>query len=335
MRKIVFSIIFIIFGLNLFSAVSTGVGSSSLDGGVRVADKRALNNALINAIASYYASINPEKSDAISIEHLKLIKKFRILERGVNQNSVYYRVEVDFDEVGQVNIATKANPNTIVFYLKLETGMKDYLNMLDSLARKILEENSFSLKYQEDFIVNLDKSGDPDKVYSLFSVTRSRYLMHTSLKVEKTKSYNKLISETYFYTKKDTYPIIRAEATINKMNAEGLQEAFNKVYQTTISYIVANFLNTHSATEQPKENKYDLVFLNFSSFNQVMNVMDFLRSKGFFVTVKVKSVVTGKAEFELVTKSDISSIKKVVEELLKDQEHTTEIEENSLLVEFK
>lgn len=335
MKKIIFSIIFIILAVNTWAATSTGFGTSSLDGGIKVADKRALNNALINAIASYYASTNPEKADAISIEHLKLIKKFRILERGVQQSSVFYKVEVEFDEIGQVNLATKINPNTIVYYIKLESNLKEYRDLFNNLARKMLEENNFSLKYQEDFIINVDKSGDSEKAYSLFSVTRSRYLLHTSLKIEKSKAANKLISETYFYTKKDTYPIIRAEATINKMNNEGLQEAFNKVYLTTVSYIMSNFINTHLTTEPPKENKYDLIFVNFKSFNQVMNVMDYLRSKGFFVTVKVKSVVTGKAELELVTKSDIASIKKVVEEQLKDVDHTTDLEANSLLVEFK
>ncbi len=335
MKKIILSIILVILAVNLWAATSTGFGTSSLEGGVKLADKRALNNALINAIVSYYATVNPEKSEGITVEHLKLIKKFRILERGVQQNSVYYKVEAEFDEIGAVNLVSKVNPNTIVFYIKLDASLKEYQEAINTTAKKMLEENNFSLKYQEDFIVNVDKSGDPEKAYSLFSVTRSRYLLHTVLKIEKSKSVNKLVSETYFYTKKDTYPIIRAEATLNKLNVEGVQDAFNKVYQTTVSYILANFVNTHTTIEQQKENRYDLIFMNFKSFNQVMNVMDYLRSKGFFVTVKVKSVVTGKAEFELVTKSDITLIKKVVEEQLKDVEHSTDLEANSLLVEFK
>ncbi|ADR17970.1 hypothetical protein [Calditerrivibrio nitroreducens] len=333
MKKIALSFLLVFFTINLWAATSIGVGSSSMDGGIRVADKRALNNALINAISSYYA----ESSDSgknITIDHLKLIKKFRILERGVENGEVYYKVEAEFDEIGSVNFATKVNPNTVVYYIKTDTSLKEFKELFANDAKKILEGNNLSLKYQEDFIVNVDKSGNSEQAYAIFSITKSRYLMHTTLKIEKSKTSNLLVSETYFYTKKDTYPVIRAEATVSKMNAEGIGEAFNKVYQTTISYIISNFINNQITAEQ-HENRFDLVFINFKSFNQVMGVMDYLRSKGFFTTVKVKSVVTGKAEFEMVTKSNLEAIKKVAEERLKDQPHNLSIEDNALILEFQ
>lgn len=333
MKKIIINLMLLLFAINIFAATSSGIGYSSIKNGIRVANKSALNNALINAISSYYKEIEPDKADSISEDHLKLIKKFRILERGVQDDSVYYKVEAEFDPIDTAHLATKSNPNTLVFYIKTDNPLKEYRNALSNAAKKMLEENNFSLKYQEDFIINIDKSDDPEKAYSIFSITRSRYLLHTNLKIEKAKTANKLVSETYFYTKKDTYPVIRAEGTISKMTEEGLIEAFNKVYQTTVSYILSNFVNSNRNLEH-KENKYDIVFTNFKTFNQVMNVMDYLRSKGFFVTVKVKTVVSGKAEFELATKADLAEIKKVVDEQLKDA-HTSDLEENTLIIDFK
>lgn len=73
----------------------------------------------------------------------------------------------------------------------------------------------------------------------------------------------------------------------------------------------------------------------FKSFNNVMNVMDTLRSKGFFTTVKVKSFVTGKAEFEINTKADAETIKKVIDEILKDANRETTLQDNSIYIEYK
>ncbi|MCX8084770.1 MAG: hypothetical protein N3C60_07625 [Calditerrivibrio sp.] len=328
-------IIFLLYTIS-YAAVSTGTGTSSMDGGIKAADKRALNNALINAIANYYSEKNPDLAESITAEHIKLIKNYRIIERGVKQYTVYYTVEAEFDEIGSVSISTKSNPNTLVYFIKLENNLMEYKDIFYDSARFIIEEHGFSLKFQEDFLLNLDKIGDHEKAYSVFSKNRSRYMIFTTLKIEKLKNNTKLVSESYFYTKKDTYPIIRAEATIGKMNNDGLKESFVKVFLTTITYVNTNFLPMSKMTQnETKDQKIDLVFINFSSFNQVINIMDYLKAKGFFTTVKVKSFITGKAEFEINTRTDVGAITKVVKELLNNTNVEIVSHENAVIMEFR
>lgn len=337
MRKILLVFLLLFIPTVIFSAVSKGTGYSAIsEAGIKVAEKVALSNALLNAIANYYEEVNPDMVDNVNKDFLKLVKKFRILERGVKQYSVYYTVEVTFDESASPNVERKSNPNTIVYFINVERSMSNLKQKLYDLTKNYLEEIGMSTRYQEDFILNTDSTSSPDKALSTFNLLKARYLIYINVKIEKVKNVNKLLTESYLYSKKDSFPTIKAEGTLAKINELSVIETYKTDLETTMKYISTNFMNISSppSVEKP-ENKIDLIFMAFKSFNNVMNVMDTLRSKGFFTTVKVKSFVTGKAEFELNTKADTETIKKVIDEILKDVNHETTLQENSIYIEYK
>ncbi|MCA1926890.1 MAG: hypothetical protein LDL13_03280 [Calditerrivibrio sp.] len=337
MRKLLLVFLLLFIPNVIFSAVSTGTGYSVIsESGVKVAEKIALSNAILNAITNYYEEVSPDMAENVNKDFLKLVKKFRILERGVKQYSVYYTVEVTFDESASPNVERKSNPNTFVYFINLDKFLSDFKQKLYDVTKNYLEEIGMSTRYQEDFIVNIDSTGSSDKALATFNLLKARYLIYINVRVEKGKNGNKLLTESYFYSKKDSFPTIKAEGTLAKINELSVIETYKTDLQTTMKYITTNFMNVSSnpLAEKP-ENKIDLIFIEFKSFNNVMNVMDTLRSKGFFTTVKVKSFVTGKAEFELNTKSDAETIKKVIDEILKGVNHDTTLEENSIYIEYK
>ncbi|MEF3255712.1 MAG: hypothetical protein K6348_09190 [Deferribacterales bacterium] len=328
-------LISLINSINCFSAVSTGTGYAPISGNIRLADKVALNNAFIDAISNYYKEHNPEMEEKVNKDFIKLITKYRILERGVKQYTVFYTVEVTFDETASLNIATtKSNPQTIVFFIKTDSNISPFKDKLYDITIKHLEDNGFNIKYQTDFIISTDSKSDLDTSLSTFKLLKARYFIYLDLKIEKSKKVNKLITTSSFFTQKDVYPQQKSEAILPKITEQTLIENFTSNLSNIIKNIKSNYIISTKNDVEKVETIIDLVYINFKSFNEVMNVMDYLKSKGFFNTVKVKSFVTGKAEFEISTKSNIEIIKKAIEEQLKNINHDLQIEDNSIYIEF-
>jgi hypothetical protein len=328
---------FFIITFNLFAAGSTGTGSASIGGGsIRASEKAALKNAMINAISSYYLDSNPQLSEKVDDEFIRLISKYRILERGVKGGSIYYKVEVTFDETASINVAAKSNPNTVVYLINIDKSLSAFKQTFYDLTKNYLDSSGMSLKYQNDFYLAVGSSDNLDKALSTFSISRARYFIYIGIKSVKDKSSSKLVTESYFYSKKDSFPVVKAEASLTKTTEQSVTEAYNKDIETTLNYIKSNFIKQSGGEpSDSNESKISMIFTEFKSFNDVMNVMDTLKSKGYFTTVKVKSFVPGKAEFEVVATSNIEQLKKITEDLLKNVNFDISADEDSIYIEYK
>jgi len=341
MRFKIFSLIaFIIFySTGVFAYDIKGVGRSVIvNDDLKTAEINARNSALIDALYNYFV-LNHSNEDIpdINEEFFKFIKKYTVVNRKVENFTVYYEIIATIDEVAisDANYLINNITHSVIYIFEnedldsdLKTKMKDQLN-------QIFAEYNFSTKYQEDFeILTPDNSNFEDKL-SNFGNSKAKYFFSFNVSpicslIDK-DFLCRLTTTVKIYTKKENLPTIKTvTSSLGKTEFDAISDAFKKASENILKYITSNIIKAES--EKSVEKTYNITFINFKTISNLNKLLNFLKEKGFINNFTLKSYSISQATFELTTKFSQERLSEKI--VTYDNKVSIETENDDIIITF-
>lgn len=333
-------ITFIIFyTTTIFAFDIKGVGKAVIvNDDLKTAEITARNSALIDALSNYFVLNNSiEDIPDINEEFFKFIKKYTILNRKVENFTVYYEVIATIDEVAinDANYLINNITHSVIYIFENDDLDSDLKTAMKKQLSQILSEYNFSIKYQEDFeIITPDNLNFEDKL-SNFGNSKAKYFFTFNLSPECSTIDNgyfcKLTTILKIYTKKETLPTIKTiTSSLDKTEIDAISDAFKKASENILKYIKSNLIK--SEQEKSADKTYNITFINFKTIANLNKLLNFLKEKGFINNYTLKSYSISQATFELTTKFSQERLSEKI--VTYDNKVSIETENGDIIITF-
>ncbi|MGA1862949.1 hypothetical protein OWM07_08695 [Deferribacter thermophilus] len=303
MKKLLVLILIIFsFAASSFSATYESIGEAIIENNnLKVADKNALNNALISAIKKHFEYITVDKSKIpeITSDFIRFIKSYKILDRYVKEYTVYYHLLVDVDEITVEDLPLFFNTlkQSIVFY-----SFTPIENLNDENINKTFEKYDLSLKYQGNFLFNLPANPTYDDILNEFTKNDAKYLLIINFKQIEDDSFNEICKTELSvdtFTKNRKFKTIKIIST--KSNKADLDECLKDSYISSLDralkYIKNNYIKL--PTFEKNNQLITITFINFRNFTPIQNLLEELSNRRYITEYKVKSFSMDEAIFDV------------------------------------
>ncbi|BAI80057.1 hypothetical protein DEFDS_0575 [Deferribacter desulfuricans SSM1] len=285
------------------AAIYESIGNAVIENNdLKTADRKALDNALIEAIKKHFENVTLDKNKIpeITNEYIRFVKSYKILDRYVKDYTVYYHMIVDVDEITVDDLPLFFNTlkQSVVYYFENtpENISPDDLN-------KLFNHYNLSLKYQDSFTFNLPPNPSYDDILNEFAKNDARYLIIFTYKKLQNSLNNigcktELKVETYTKTKKfKTIKIISTKSLPDM--TECIKDSLMSSIDKALNYIKTNYI------ELPKIEKVQqnitITFINFKDFNTIQKFLEELTNRHYIDEVKIKSFSMDEAVYDVTT----------------------------------
>jgi len=322
--------------------LSTGRGSSIIENNnLKKAEREAYKRALENAISNFYKQYNRvETIPSITGEFFKFINSYKILNRYVDDFTVYYEIEADVQKVDlkDLSYTVKNIKDAVVYFLDI-TGNVSVVkqNELGKIASDLFNKYNFSTDYQKEFSLSLGVKPRYKDLVDMFANTGGKFLFDISVKYEIDKadmdSICKMEMLTKIYTREKRMPPIKYSTSVIKPSIqEALLGAFTKSWDKTLEYVTSNII------KPPEKNTriidYNIIALNYKTYSEVMDLINSLEDKGLVDSYKLVKYNHKEILFNIKTKSDIGELSEKIKGYHTDYPFSVEILDGSILVDF-
>lgn len=310
---------------------------------LREADKNAREEALLNALKTYFENSNDTSNmPEITTEFFKFIKSYKILERYVNNYTVYYTIEADIDEIAQNDLTHYLNSvsHSVVYILntKNHETFKDIKhNTLDKVITDIFDSYSFSTKYQKTFQLKLSETPDLEEIMKQFSISKARYLYYIELEA----SCNEIDNQTScnmntisrIFTKEKNFTAIKAPSNTSSNNmTEALLTSFDKSINNTLKYVRENLIPLPEIKYEIQ--KISIIVINYKTFSSIKNTLKILKDKKIINNYNVQSYTSNKIIFNIETTFNQTQLISKIKSFNKNNDFSVENKETSIVMDF-
>ncbi len=316
MIRVAVILIILIFSANVaFAVIIESEGTAVIkEGNIKEADRLALQNALINGLNKYYADSGKQDIPEVTPEFFKFINYYRILNRGVENFTVKYNVQVKLDEVAIDDLKYFLNNfvHSAIYYIdfqgKTPSFIKEERQGISDLSKNIVNifnEYNFTTKYQQDLDMQLPEEADFQDVITLFGSSRAKYLFYFTIEAEMNSLDSNVLSRvillTNIYKKDSKFREIKSVASaIRGTNEESFIEAFRKSMTNTLKYVRQNLIELPESNIPTKN--IQLITKNFGSVGNIQNLMNDLKDKNIILDFKVLRYARNDMQMEILTK---------------------------------
>ncbi len=316
-----------------------GSGSSVIhEGNVKAAENSARENALKNAMRNFFSSADNNSVPEITSEFLKFITRYKITSRYVKDNTVFYSVSADIDEIAMSNINyyIREATNSVVFDI---TGKlkEDLRPSLLKTASEALQQHRFTAANNQDFLASMPDSPKAEDMITAFSTTPAQFLFIFTLSTD-TKPEGEIFSceaELYLkpYSRDKDYPAVKVTGkAVQETDDLCINEAFRTSVLTASDYIRTNMIPLPETVNTVT--KYSVRAVSFSKFADVKEFMDFLKRREIFREYSIKTFSLEEAIFEADTVFSRDALLRNLNELKARYGYTARIEGDELLLDF-
>ncbi len=309
---------------------------------LRSADKRALENALINGIAKYFESTgSSENMPEITSEFIKFINSYKITERFINDYKVYYNVIVDIDQVSENDLGhfIEKITNSAVYFIKSNNPelLKINQNIFKDI-NKIFNEFSFSTTHEMEFYNNLSETPDIDELIGQFELSKATYLFYITIDISCSSVFEqsecKIKSNTQIYSKNERFPTIQAPLTKEKNEREDFfKDLFLNNLKNTLGYVRVNLIKLPENIIVDKT--YEIKVKNYKKFATVQKIFNYLKGKEIISSFKPKTFTQKLITFKIVSTFDLVNIQNKLSPLTSKYNFSTRVDNESLIIDFK
>jgi hypothetical protein len=331
----------------LFSGTASAVyinGSGSAviqDNNLKQAEDLARDNALKNALRSYFANpsnLNSAQMPEITKEFFKFITGYKILSRSVQDFTVTYNISADIDDIALSNINhyIREATNSVVFYIMGNAKGEQKSDLLDE-ASSILEKNRFTIKYNSDFLAEIPDRPSPSDLITAFAGSQAQYLLVFTINSQMEPQDDVIRCETELLTK----PISRGEEfstikvvkkTVQETEDLCASESFKAAANTTVEYIRKNIIKLPQS--EVVDTDYNIKAVNFGKFSRVKTFIDFLQRRDILTSYKIKTYSIEEVVIEAETSFDRDSLLRNINSLREKFNYEMSSEGNELMLDF-
>ncbi|GAB1537329.1 hypothetical protein ADMFC3_29600 [Geovibrio sp. ADMFC3] len=316
-----------------------GRGSSVIhESNVKAADMNAKENALKNAMRNFFSSADNTSTPEITNEFLKFITGYKIINRYVQDNTVFYVVSADMDEIamGNLNYYIREATNSVVF--EVAGNIKDDIKpLLRKTAAEVLQQQRFTASNNQDFLAEMSDSPKPADMMAAFAVTPAQYLFIITVNPD-TRQEGEIFScdtEVYIkpYSRDKEFPAVKVTGkAIQETDDLCVAEAFRSSLFTAAEYIRTNLIPLPETVNTVT--KYTVTAVNFGKFADVKDFMDFLKRREIFKDYSIKTFSLEEAIFEAETVFSRDSLLRNLEELKGRYGYSARFEGDELMLDF-
>jgi hypothetical protein len=318
--------------------VEGSAGAVIHEGNVKAAEQAAREGALKNAMRNFFSSADNTSVPEITAEFLKFITRYKITSRYVKDNTVFYSVSADVDEIamGNLNYYIREATNSVVFDItgKLKEDLKPTLL---KTASEALQQYRFTAGNNQNFLAEMPDNPKQTDMLAAFSSGPAQFLFIFTLNAS-TKPEGEIFNcEAELYVK----PYSRdKEFTAVKVTGKAVQEtddlciteAFRSSVLTAADYIRTNFIPLPETVNTVT--KYSVRAVHFSKFADVKAFMDFLKRREIVKDYNIKTFSLEEAIFDADTVFSRDSLLRNLDELKGRYGYTARIEGDELLLDF-
>ncbi len=309
---------------------------------LRSADKKALQNALLNGIHKYFETVSSDENiPEITPEFIKFINSYKITERFISDFKVFYKVIVDIDQVSESDLGhfIKKITNSAIYYIK--SNNKDYLRISPNMFKNINEifnKYNFSTSHQDEFYNNLSDNPDIDELIKQFELSQASYLFYIILDISCDSVFEQaqceLKSNTQIFSKNEKFPTIQAPSKKMKDNSENFfTDLFYNNLESTINYIRKNIIKLPEAKITNKN--YEFKVKNYKKFSTVQKIFNYLKGKEIISAFKPKAFTQKLIVFNVVSTFDLIKLQDKLSLIADTYNFHTYIDNGNLTIDFK
>jgi hypothetical protein len=310
---------------------------------LRAADKLAKEDALLNALKTYFESTGGTSDiPEITTEFFKFIKSYKILERYVSDYTVYYTVEADVDEIAKSDLNHYLNSvsHSVVYYVKVNKD-DDFseisLKTVNRFINKTFEKYSFMTKYQESFDLALSEKPDFEEIIKQFSINRARFLFYIEISSSCENADSEVDCEvttiSRIYTKQKGFPVIKSPTyATGKNKKEALLKGFDNNFENVLKYVRENFIPLPKINFEVKE--IQVTVINYKRFTDIKKILNALKDKKIINSYSIKSYTSNNVVFVVKTTFDQTNLISKIKSLNKENKFSVQNQDSSILINF-
>lgn len=338
-RSLLIALLILLFTGFAFAAPVNGTGSSVIhEENIKEAEARARDNALKDAVRNYFTSSGNSSVPEITPEFFKFFTSYKVTSRYVQDNTVFYNITADIDELAVSNISyyIKDATSSAVFDINgnINQATKTGFN---KIAEGALTSFNFTLSHNADFAADLPRSPRQEDLINSFASTAAQFLINFTVTQSSTQESGSVNCETELLTKlfsrDKEYPLIKITTRAAQDTAEGCTaEAFRSAVYSSADYIRKNFVQLPEGAGTPT--RYTVKAFNFGKFQDVQSFMDFLKRRAVFRDYSIKTFSLEEAVFEADTVFSKDSLMRNLLELKERYGYSARIDGNELLLDF-
>lgn len=316
-----------------------GSGSSVIyDNNVKSAELKAKESALKNAVRNLFSSSGDLSAPEVTDEFLKFITKYKIVSRSVSDNTVFYTVSADIDEIAMRNINYYISDatNSAVYYITGNTGLAQRSDLLKE-AGSVLGRYKFTTMRNIDFLALSGDTPAQEEIINAFSSSGSQFLFIFDITPSITKNGEIFNCETEvivnLFSREKKFPSMKVTGkALDESEALCIQEAFKTSVASASEYIRKNLISLpkNSATLTT----YTIQASDFAKFADVKSFMDFLKRRDILKDYSIKTFSIDEAVFEAQTVFSRESLMNNLNELRDRYGYSVEIDKDTLFLNF-
>jgi uncharacterized protein YozE (UPF0346 family) len=339
MKKTVCSLIttvfLLLFTVAAFASPITGSGSSVIhEENVKLAEKKAHENALKDAVRNYFISSGKSSTPEITGEFFKFFNNYKIISKYVQDNTVFYNIVADIDELAVSNISyyIKDATNSAVFDINgnISQALKSGFT---KVAEGVLTSFNFTLSSNADFIADLPKNPQQEELINSFATTSAQFLINFTANSQIIEDSCEIELLTKIFSRDKEYPLIKITTRSVETDTDAcLADAFKSAVYSSTDYIRKNIVPMPAGAGTPT--KYTVKAVNFSKFQDVQSFMDFLKRRAVFRDYTIKTFSLEEAVFEADTVFSKDSLIRNLQDLKEKYGYEARIDGSEVFLDF-
>jgi GTP:adenosylcobinamide-phosphate guanylyltransferase len=308
----------------LFSAMAAQAAivtsSGSAGGNLRVADKPAIQSALLGGVRAYMRKHAPHRKN-IGKDYLMFVRSFEITSRRLSGGSLVVSVRMDIDEMvaDDSSAALVMEANDTVFNI---TGLPSTLpasNMQKDIS-DVFGRYEFSTKNQARFERELVDRNRRSDVMVAYDTVKAKYLFNIKLGVQEgTGDGTCVVSSDISYLSSDNVSrvssLMKTETTANNADANAcLQEAVTNAVNTSLAKM-RGIAPLEVAKNKAAEYSYQVRFNNVVTMKPVNEVVNNMKNSRMVNTATPADRSANHISFTMVTFMQPANLATRIQEL--------------------
>jgi hypothetical protein len=308
-----------------------------LNDDIRTANSKALEQSLLKALKNYFSKLKTRQPDVevpdVTTEFFKFIRSYKIVDRGYVEDSVYYNVLADVDDVAL---------NDLMYFVKEVVNSSVYnvtgMNNDEALDRKIdatLADYKFNTNYQSDFQANLLEESSSEFRIGAFRKSQAQYYFDLAIEREPAEEGSCIaVLTTKTYSKTKEFQTLKTKSSFSaETDEECMLEAFNLSFVKTLGYVRENFIPLPAGEKILQT--ITLTAENYDNFATPKKIMEELKKRTFIESYSIKGFSGKKLDVEITTYIALDLLLKKLQSIESEYNFKSfKDEEDNILLDF-
>lgn len=320
-----------------------GKGESIIENGnMRTAYKKAVEEALMDAVREYYGNNSDNETEIpdITPEYVKFIKSYKITARNTDGYKIDVGVEASLDTVSLKDASRLLNRrlDTAVFAFTPIPGTGLAYSEISKIINNTLQSKNFSTMDQNTFAYVITDPNDTAGIIGAFGGVNSKYLFKFDFEAvfpEEVEGGNlcELTATTDIRIKRGEAKALKVETSSQNPNKkECFTEALTQAVSSTIDYVRANIIQEQS--ENSHVYSYEIKTINFKNMVSTNKFLIGLRQKGLVNSFRGISFASKENLFSVESLFDKETLVEKIKETGLDKNVGIAIGDKGLILDF-